>query len=303
MTTKWFCKSLAILTLTFVAHVHSDIYEECNNKPSHVFIVSNTSCSHYIYCAGADSYEGECPDGDYFNELLQTCDPRHLVDCKLNTSSDIVGNSSASMQVQTTTTLSSLLFSTVRDTNETVTSNSIISTTNGTAASTKITSQSYDVNATTTSASGAMVTPATISPNTDGNTVVIISSECPAVDNLNQIIFVPHPKSCSDYFICYHGERLAMHCSAMLHFNPRTGKCDYPEMVRCQTDFTNPKEQCQAHTMDMYPHATNCNYFYHCRSGYLLLQQCPFGYGWDYEKRACTVLHQAVCYNRRTQRI
>lgn len=61
---------------------------------------------------------------------------------------------------------------------------------------------------------------------------------------------------------------------------------------------SNPREQCKRHTIDVYPHADNCNYFYQCRLGYLIVQQCPFFYGWDYEKRACVALSQAKCYNK-----
>jgi len=60
----------------------------------------------------------------------------------------------------------------------------------------------------------------------------------------------------------------------------------------------NPREQCKRHVIDVYPHSDNCNYFYQCRSGYLMVQQCPFFYGWDYEKRSCVALGQAKCYNK-----
>ncbi|XP_036326286.1 uncharacterized protein LOC118739203 [Rhagoletis pomonella] len=301
MHIKWLYETCALLIFSLIIPVHGDIREECNNKPSNAFIVSNTSCSHYIYCAGIDSYEGECPDGDYFNELLQTCDPSELVDCKLNTTASNPSVDTPAPALTTTTIISSPSPATIN--------NSIISSINTTAgeiflSTTPAMATSYPGNGNTSTMSPAIgaVAATTLASITNGDTAIIISNKCPALDNPRQMIFVPHSKSCSDYFICYHGERLAMHCSSMLHFNVNTGKCDYPEIVGCRTDFSNPREQCQLHTIDLYPHTTNCNYFYYCRNGYLLLQQCPFGYGWDIEKRACTAMLQAICYNRRNKR-
>ncbi|XP_067644552.1 peritrophin-44 [Eurosta solidaginis] len=277
-----------LLALKFVISVCGDIYEECNGKPSHAFITSNTSCSHYIYCSDNESYEGQCPDGDYFNELLQTCDPKELVDCKLKNSTGIDTNSPFNMQTPTMSpTMSSLLpitsEITTMDFNTATAYNSLIE-------STTMASMNTYAPSTTTA------------PLTNNETSIIVSSGCPVTDNPSQMIFVPNPKSCSNYFICYHGDKLTIHCSSSLHFNVKTGKCDYPENVRCQADFTNPKQQCQSHIIDLFPHATNCNYFYSCRNGYLLLQQCPFGFGWDFEKRACTLMQQAICYNKKINR-
>ncbi|XP_018793170.1 PREDICTED: peritrophin-48-like [Bactrocera latifrons] len=285
---RWYHELTAFLICSFVIGVYNDTYEACENKPNYAFITSNTSCRHYIYCAGDESYEGECADGDYFNELLQTCDPEQLVTCQLyNTSSPNPSSmQTAPTQAAMNTTASSTFSSTV-----------IASSTSAPIQIT--TSQTNSDNTSTTSALSESIATSVAPPVTEGAIAIIISTECPLTDNPNQMIFVPHPKTCSDYFICFRGQQMAMHCSSMLHFNSNTGKCDYAENVRCQTVFSNPREQCQLHTTDLYPHETNCNYFYSCRNGYLLLQQCPFKYGWDFERRACTALQQASCYNRR----
>ncbi|XP_054084692.1 peritrophin-48 [Zeugodacus cucurbitae] len=281
---------LLFLICSFVFSVHSDIYDACENMPKHSFIGSNTSCRHFIYCADVESYEGECEDGDYFNELLQTCDPKHLVICKLDTANNSSSIYTAPTQATTTTTAYNSSFSSTA-----IASSEIpILSSSAPMQTTKINNQT-DSN---TSVIGGPITTTTAPSITNGDMAILISTECPSMDNPHQMIFVPHPKSCSDYFICYRGEKMAMHCSSMLHFNANTGKCDYPENVRCRTGFSNPRELCQLHTVDLYPHSTNCNYFYYCRNGYLLLQQCPVNYGWDFERRACTTLQQATCYNK-----
>lgn len=291
---RWYYEFTAFLVCSFVISVHGDIYEACENKPNHAFIGSNTSCRHYIYCAGAESYEGECADGDYFNELLQTCDPKHLVTCKLYNT-----NSSSPIQTvptqATTTAISSSSFSST----SIAPSEIAILSSLPPIQTTKIISQTDSGNTSTTSAIDGSIATSMVLPLTDGDVAILISTECPLIDNPHQMILVPHPTSCSDYFICYRGEKMVMHCSSMLHFNANTGKCDYAENVRCQTSFSNPREQCKLHTTDLYPHNTNCNYFYYCRNGFLLLQQCPLSYGWDFERRACTALQQASCYKKK----
>ncbi|XP_030375555.1 uncharacterized protein LOC115624850 [Scaptodrosophila lebanonensis] len=152
---------------------------------------------------------------------------------------------------------------------------------------------------------GAVMIPTIAQPSATSNTSgasiesikPIVSNVCPKEDSSAQIVLVADHKSCSDYYICYHGEPHAMHCSGMLHFNKLTGKCDRAENVGCLVSATNTREQCRDHTIDVYPHLNNCNYFYYCYHGFLLLQQCPFSYGWDYEKRSCVVLGRAKCYD------
>lgn len=62
-------------------------------------------------------------------------------------------------------------------------------------------------------------------------------------------------------------------------------------------DTVSPREQCLPHTVDVYPHPNNCNYYYKCELGYLMIMQCPFNEGWDYEKRVCVLMPKAKCYN------
>jgi len=47
---------------------------------------------------------------------------------------------------------------------------------------------------------------------------------------------------------------------------------------------------------EFFPHPDNCNYFYYCIKGFLTLQQCPFYYGWDIERRSCVQIGVAKCY-------
>ncbi|EDX15732.1 GD17570 [Drosophila simulans] len=109
--------------------------------------------------------------------------------------------------------------------------------------------------------------------------------------------------SCTNYYLCYHGHAMEMHCDNELYFNSLSGQCDYPDKVQCA--FEDPRShKCLPHMTEFFPHPDNCNYFYYCIKGFLTLQQCPFYYGWDIERRSCVQIGVAKCYgnSRRTGR-
>ncbi|KAH8296037.1 hypothetical protein KR054_000981 [Drosophila jambulina] len=254
----------------------ADVFEECNDGINLAFIASPKSCAHYIFCNGDESYDGECEDGEYFSPDMEMCEPMGDMDCRTglpltdsNANNSTEANSEAPEASGDPLSTSAVVNSTLAPTSAVVTVRPPSNET-GTTPST------------------------VISPSID----VIVGNMCPQLDNQSRIVLLPNQNSCSDYYICYRGESLPMSCAASLHFNSRTGKCDHPENVKCMTMTYNPREQCKRNTIDVYPHADNCNYFYQCRLGYLIVQQCPFFYGWDYEKRSCVALSQAKCYNK-----
>ncbi|XP_033237375.1 uncharacterized protein [Drosophila pseudoobscura] len=249
----------------------ADEFAECIGNDGG-FVSSQKSCAHYIFCNGNDSYDGECPDGEYFSSDTEMCEPMGDIDCR----------SGQAMETDNTPELdSSTDSSTVVHTE---------SPSNSTLAA-----ESLNATSTPTSIDGPGSNTTVFAPSVE----IIVTSICPREDNKSRIILMANQNSCTDYYVCYQGEPYPMNCAATLHFNPRTGKCDHPENVRCMATTNNPREQCKRHTMDIYPHPDNCNYFYQCRLGYLIVQQCPFFYGWDHEKRSCVVLSQAKCYNQR----
>ncbi|KAJ6627763.1 putative chitinase 10, partial [Pseudolycoriella hygida] len=46
----------------------------------------------------------------------------------------------------------------------------------------------------------------------------------------------PHPSNCATYFICANGNAQEFSCSPGLHFNNRTGQCDFPDVANCERD-------------------------------------------------------------------
>ncbi|TDG42830.1 hypothetical protein AWZ03_010739 [Drosophila navojoa] len=123
----------------------------------------------------------------------------------------------------------------------------------------------------------------------------VVKPSCPITDDPTQVIFMPNNDSCTDYYLCYHGHAMQMQCTNQLHFNAKTGQCDLPENAHCALDqFATHK--CLPHMTDFFPHPDKCSYFYYCIKGFLTLQQCPFYYGWDIERRSCVQLNVAKCY-------
>uniref|UniRef100_A0A6P4DYC7 Probable chitinase 3 n=1 Tax=Drosophila rhopaloa TaxID=1041015 RepID=A0A6P4DYC7_DRORH len=260
-----------LVPILFLGICLADVFDECNDGNSLSFVNSPKSCAHYIFCNGDESYDGECAEGEYFSANMEMCEPMGDIDCRTGSAVETEDNANSSTDITS-------------DVETSATPTGEITTL--TPSVTVTLRPSVNQNGTTNST--------TISPGAE----VIVTNQCPQLDNQSRIALLPNQNSCSDYYICYRGEALPMSCAASLHFNSRTGKCDHPENVRCLTMTSNPREQCKRHVIDVYPHSGNCNYFYQCRSGYLMVQQCPFFYGWDYEKRSCVALSQAKCYNK-----
>jgi hypothetical protein len=56
------------------------------------------------------------------------------------------------------------------------------------------------------------------------------TQQCPK-DGLSAI---PHPESCSKYFICFDGESIERECFDGLHWNNEEQQCMQPELAGCQ---------------------------------------------------------------------
>ncbi|XP_061390062.1 chondroitin proteoglycan-2-like [Musca vetustissima] len=315
----WIVAFMAIcLSPWFCQLISAEYYAQCEGNDNR-YIASPDSCSRYIFCYGQESFEGDCDEeAPYFSEIDQTCDVSEDV-CKKFEGTDngegdegdgegegtgegegngkgeggeVVNPGNPEIEpsnpeippnVVTSAPAPSPSVSSV--------SSSAIVTTTVKPSSIKPTQSSAVPTSSTTPK-----LPSIASSTTQAS---ITAVKCPAEDDPLNLVFLQHPKSCSDYFMCYHGEPIAMHCSHSLHFDVRTRKCDYPENVKCQV--VSPREQCQDHTVDVFPHPTNCNYYYLCRLGYLMVMQCPPNMDWDYNRNVCVLRGQATCYSSTKQ--
>ncbi|XP_011180038.2 mucin-2 [Zeugodacus cucurbitae] len=246
----------------------ADIFEECENVPKETFVKSLQSCQMYIYCDDNDSYSAECDEGQYFDG--DACDDAENVYCPLDESGEAdPGNPVESEEPEYPEE--------PEETVAPVTSKPIITTT--TTQSPQTTTKNEIITST--------LEPIAIAP--------VVRDHCPTVEDPNTIVFTANTQSCTSYYLCYHGQAIDMRCTDNLHFNIHTAKCDFPEKVQCMIDRPNANK-CLPHVTDFFPHPQKCNYFYYCIKGFLTVQQCPFYYGWDIERRSCVLLDQAKCF-------
>ncbi|XP_073837994.1 peritrophin-1-like [Musca autumnalis] len=250
--------------MSFVA---AELFDECEGVDPGTYVASSQSCSAFIYCDGEDSTLDECEDGQYFDG--EECDDQDNVECPL----DKVDGEEEEQEEQDEEEEEP-----VKEKPQPV--------------------QTTTQPPTTEAQTIATTTPVYI-PSEILDVAPIVKDSCPPNDDPNQIVLISNSNSCSDYYVCYHGNAIAMHCMDHLHFNVATGKCDFPENAKCKLAVQSPTEfnKCLPHMSEFFPHPTKCNYFYYCIKGYQTLQQCPFYYGWDIEKRTCIRMSQAKCYN------
>lgn len=227
-----------ILSLWLCDISKADFLEECVGRDN-MYIASEESCSHYIFCFGDDSFGGTCEDDTpYFSEEDQTCDSNPDV-CKSLDEPEQPIRPQDPIQpeeplgpeepirpeepINPENPTASLAPSSIGP--------PIFSTAVTQSSSMPTTSSPMSTMALTTSQKPSSVRPSHVPTTTAASNV---ASTCPLDDDPSKIIFLQHTKSCSEYYMCYHGEPLPMHCSHMLHFDIKTQKCDYPENVKCQ---------------------------------------------------------------------
>ncbi|XP_046809266.1 integumentary mucin A.1-like [Lucilia cuprina] len=287
-----------LLTQLLSSLTQAAIYPECENVAAGIYIAVASNCSKAIYCNGEDSSIVECDfSRPYFSSTDQNCYSESSICGDRPFGGEIEDTPTTPAIPSTATTgLSTLTSTLTAPTTVTVTSTPSTATFPiSTLATTVVTIPTTIVIPTTwpprvtTSTSSTRITSTSTDPS--------IFLTCPPVDDPSRPLFLPHPKSCSQYYLCYHGEATVMQCPNMLHFDVTQQSCNTAEKVNCQISAVVPRDQCLPQTVDVYPHATNCNYYYLCEYGYLMVMQCPFNMGWDYETRACTVKSKAKCYN------
>ncbi|XP_005191191.2 uncharacterized protein LOC101894463 [Musca domestica] len=309
-STLWIAFVMA-LSPWFCGIALADDYAECEGKDNR-YIASPKGCSNYIFCYGHDSFEGNCDeDAPYFSEDEQTCDvnPEVCANLELTQSGEEGGDAGAEGSEEESNPEGPQVepIAPVEQPSNVATQAPTATSAGPSPAPTFSPTSSPPgptfVPTTFKPSTGITGTfaPSTAKPAPTGSSIstpiALPDAKCPAVDDPSNLVFLQNPKSCSDYFMCYHGEPIAMHCSHSLHFDIKTHKCDYPENVQCQLHFFSPREKCQAHTVDVFPHPTNCNYYYMCRLGYLLVMQCPPNMDWDYNRNVCVLRGRANCYS------
>ncbi|BFF96443.1 uncharacterized protein DMAD_05089 [Drosophila madeirensis] len=69
--------------------------------------------------------------------------------------------------------------------------------------------------------------------------------------------------------------------------NSSTSTSESPNTGLSTASPLNVREQCRQGVTKRFSYPQNCNYFYYCVDGFLLVEQCPFGYAFDASSGAC----------------
>ncbi|KAF5303798.1 hypothetical protein FQR65_LT08134 [Abscondita terminalis] len=143
-------------------------------------------------------------------------------------------------------------------------------------------------------------------------------------------VYLPDPTNCASYYRCVLGELKKERCAGGLHWNKRTGNCDWPDAADCKEQkpfgstsrpssttlppYTTTKrpstttrrpsttthkpivtpspEDCN--TGDYFPHE-QCGSFYVCVNGNLVTQKCGPGLYWNAESSICDWSYRVKC--------
>lgn len=237
-----FVKCLIVFVTLHMSY--GKIYEECRgiNKPNTV-VPSTKSCSKYIFCNGANSYEGECLAGNYFNPVEGNCDDPENVICNIEPSDDVKSIYDEDFkldksEIQDNTGENMDEGGDTGDEGEDV-EDGDDNGDEGDGDDGEGDDNDGDDNDGDDNDGGNEV-------STENNThmekednkqipahnvATIIQhhqqpGKCPQAYGLQSFKNIPNPESCVSFFTCYNGMAIPMLCPAKMYFNELSGKCE-----------------------------------------------------------------------------
>lgn len=134
--------------------------------------------------------------------------------------------------------------------------------------------------------------------------------------NTYALVFLPHPRNCQLYFMCYQGQALLQACGSKLHWNTKLVKCDLPSNAECFGSELEEVEggdvevlpsldenicgnvygiKCPLYGEHIFPNVKRCDSFIYCVKGQAVLQSCPFYTVFDVESARCIWRLKATC--------
>lgn len=103
---------------------------------------------------------------------------------------------------------------------------------------------------------------------------------------------LPNPEDCSTFYQCTNSGPLLMPCAPDLHFSPKTGKCEYPEIAEC----ASTGELCRGLPIGtLLPDPNDCGSFYLCTFTGSTKVSCPNGLHFNPKSRECEPPELAGC--------
>jgi Chitin binding Peritrophin-A domain len=116
---------------------------------------------------------------------------------------------------------------------------------------------------------------------------------CPAEDDMDNLVFIPHPEDCSLYYLCLGGNKLPLSCGNGFHWSVEAQACMAKEDAGCE-DFDDT-EECPETGIKEISHPEDCELFILCINGQEFERSCPPGLHFSRETRSCVSPDVAEC--------
>lgn len=125
--------------------------------------------------------------------------------------------------------------------------------------------------------------------------IVAVSGQDFPTCNPNTVTWHPHPLTCEQYIICFHGNIIERSCAPGLHFSSEILRCNFPELANCD-DGSNPcPRDDDQQNPTFVPNPNDCGSYYVCFNGDLIQRSCAENLWWDVNDEWCTYAVGVTC--------
>lgn len=100
----------------------------------------------------------------------------------------------------------------------------------------------------------------------------------------NQVVLIPHPHNCRDYFLCVGNKAHWLSCKSGYYFDRSTSSCRIVD--KCLRDFECPEIDDTQYKVK-FASPNFCEYYYQCLHGYINFMKCDFGQRYNSESQEC----------------
>lgn len=118
--------------------------------------------------------------------------------------------------------------------------------------------------------------------------------ECPEIDDLDNLVFLPNSKICEKYYVCFGGEQVSLSCGDGLHWSVEEQNCVDKRTAGCEK-FDDDFEECPDDGVKAISHPDNCEKYVLCVGGTRIKRNCAPGYHFSREARTCVAADIAGC--------
>lgn len=257
--------ALAVLSTAYASEVTI-----CDGVPDNTFIPDVSNCANWFRCTPNGPVPGSCPDPWLFNPQTRECDWAANVQCFACSPTEPI----RSVRVEGSCT-------------------QFIRCINGRA------SQHACQN-------GLHFNPTTEQCDLPANVGCTIQFTCPPNIPPGQMVAFRSSTNCSEFFVCTgQPDPLPQSCNPVLHFDPVTQQCTFPNMTDCtigDDGGSNPGDPTTTTPTPFncpsdghHPHPTTCSAFIVCASGSAHFFNCSDGLHFNSRTNQCDLPANANC--------